>query len=552
MKTHVSFLLVLLALILAPRAAAQSRYAVGNTVANFTLTDRATGRPVQLTDFAGKVVVLEWFAWWCPFCQAAASQVGPGIVQYYVGRGGNNAKIPVLHVSVNLQPGQEAETQQFINRYGLGQVLNDFDRGLANRFQSGGQPIFAIINGVAGSTSHKQWELVFSQLGYGSTQAPINDLRNAIDSVRAASAENPVTPPVTPPTVALSFVIQPQPLVVTPGTPVTLNAAATGAGTPLYQWFRDGVSLAGATSSEFSLPAAALSDAGLYTVRVTAGTSVVTSTAARLTVNPVTAGLTNRLGGLSVLTSLAADQELTVGFDSRGGAKPLLIRAAGPSLGALGVPGTIADPRLTLFNGTTAVVANDNWAGNGEVAAAVAAQGAFAFTSTASLDAALVLPVDGARSVKVAGRAPGAVIVEVYDAGAGNSSRLTSVSALHQVGPGSPVLTAGFTINGTGTKTVLIRAVGPSLAQFAVPGFLSDPKLALFSTAGPAEKIAENDTWAPGLADTFSGVGAFPYVRGSLDAALVATLAPGGYTVQAGPSDGTEAGAVLIEVYELP
>jgi hypothetical protein len=33
---------------------------------------------------------------------------------------------------------------------------------------------------------------------------------------------------------------------------------------------------------------------------------------------------------------------------------------------------------------------------------------------------------------------------------------------------------------------------------------------------------------------------------------LVATLAPGGYTVQAGPSDGAEAGAVLIEVYEVP
>jgi hypothetical protein len=341
-------------------------------------------------------------------------------------------------------------------------------------------------------------------------------------------------------------------LVVTPGTPVTLNAAATGSGTPLYQWFRDGVSVAGATSSEFSLPAAALGDAGLYMARVTAGANVITSAAARLTVNPVPVGLTNRLGGLSVLTTLAADQELTVGFNSQGPAKALLVRAAGPSLGALGVPGTTADPRLTVFNGTTAVVSNDNWGGNPEVAAANLAQGAFALASSASLDAALVLPVAGARSVKVAGRTAGTVIVEVYDAGTGNSSRLTSVSALHQVGPGSPVLTAGFTITGTGTKTVLIRAVGPSLSLFSVPGALSDPKLELFNTAGTPEKIAENDTWAPGLVDTFSSVGAFQYLRSSLDAALVATLAPGGYTVQAGPSDGDEAGAVLIEVYELP
>ena len=83
MKTLVAASLVLLALLAAPTAAAQSRYSVGHTVANFTLTDRATGRPVQLTDFAGKIVFLEWFAWWCPFCQAAAAQIEPGIVQAY-------------------------------------------------------------------------------------------------------------------------------------------------------------------------------------------------------------------------------------------------------------------------------------------------------------------------------------------------------------------------------------------------------------------------------------------------------------------------------------
>jgi thiol-disulfide isomerase/thioredoxin len=136
---HPSLLLLLLAvLLIAPRAAAQARYAVGDTVANFTLTDRATGRPVSLADFAGKVVLLEWFAWWCPFCQAAAAQIEPGIVRHYAGRGGNAAGLPVMHVSLNLQSGQEAQTQQFVSAYRLGLVLNDFDRALANRFQAGG------------------------------------------------------------------------------------------------------------------------------------------------------------------------------------------------------------------------------------------------------------------------------------------------------------------------------------------------------------------------------------------------------------------------------
>lgn len=76
----------------------------------------------------------ERFAWWCPFCQAAASQVRPGIVDHYNSRGGNPAGLPVLHVSLNLESGQEADTQRFINSYGLGQILNDSNRAVAHRF----------------------------------------------------------------------------------------------------------------------------------------------------------------------------------------------------------------------------------------------------------------------------------------------------------------------------------------------------------------------------------------------------------------------------------
>lgn len=52
------------------------------------------------------------------------------------------------------------------------------------------------------------------------------------------------------------------------------------------------------------------------------------------------------------------------------GAKPLVNRAAGPSLGALGVPGTISDPKLELFAGATKTDENDNWGGPGNLTAA--------------------------------------------------------------------------------------------------------------------------------------------------------------------------------------
>lgn len=174
-------------------AAGAGLYRAGDIVQNFTLTNRATRQPVELTDLEGKIVFLEWFAWWCPFCQASAPQVAAGIDQWYEERGGNPAGIPVMHVAVNLQSGQEAQTQNFVARAGFGFVLEDFNRAVASRFQSGGQPIFAIINGVTNSPSHQPWELLLHQDGYGRRDfsESIRDFRAVIDTVR-----KPPLPPV--------------------------------------------------------------------------------------------------------------------------------------------------------------------------------------------------------------------------------------------------------------------------------------------------------------------------------------------------------------------
>lgn len=182
-------------LLSAGEAPAATRYREGDIVENFTLTDRATRRPVQLADLAGKIVFLEWFAWWCTFCQAAAPQVDAGITEWYRDRGGNPAGLPVIHVAVNLQGGQEAQTSNFVARAAFGLVLEDFNRALANRFQSGGQPIFAIINGVTNSPSHRPWELLRHQDGYGTRDFSLSiaDFRAVMDAVQA-----PLPPPDPP------------------------------------------------------------------------------------------------------------------------------------------------------------------------------------------------------------------------------------------------------------------------------------------------------------------------------------------------------------------
>jgi len=259
----------------------------------------------------------------------------------------------------------------------------------------------------------------------------------------------------------------------------------------------------------------------------------------------------SRLSNVSVRTTLAANQILTVGLTMQGGKKPVLLRAAGPSLAALGVEGTMSDPSLALFDNTTRIATNDNWNGVTTVASAAATVGAFPFATSTSLDAALVAEIDGGRTLQVSGPSAGNVVVEAYDAGSGENPRLTNLSALNVVGSGGDRLIAGFTITGSTTKSTLIRAVGPSLVPLGVAGTLADPKLEVFTAANPPVRIADNDTYSATLSGVFASVGAFALLPGSKDAALLINLPPGGYTVHASGADGGT-GTAIVEVYEVP
>lgn len=325
------------------------------------------------------------------------------------------------------------------------------------------------------------------------------------------------------------------------GSAVTFTAAAAGAGTVTYQWFRDGTALPGATQSTLTLPRAGAADAGAYTVAAANAAGRTVSPAAVLTVSPA-AWLSN----VSLRTTLAAGQNVIVGFVVAGGTKDLLVRAAGPALAGFGLPGAMPDPRVELFRGAVRLTANNDWPAG--LAATTSALGAFPFAA-ASRDAALLQPLAGDATVQVSGAVGGTVLIEGYDAGRGSAVRLVNLSARNRVGTGGDILIAGFFVAGTGNQRVLVRAVGPGLAPFGVAGFLADPKLELFD--GTA-RLAENDTWDADLAPTFAAVGAFALPAGSRDAALVAALPAGrSYTVQISGVGGAT-GEALVEVYELP
>jgi hypothetical protein len=328
---------------------------------------------------------------------------------------------------------------------------------------------------------------------------------------------------------------------ITAGGDVTLSVVATGMPPPAYQWLKDDVAVAGATNSSLTLSTVSAANAGSYSVVITNSAGSVTSSVAALTV-----GAASALSNLSVRTTMASGQILTVGAVVNGGAKTILIRAAGPALSAFGLAGMI-DPRLELYtSGSLPVAVNDDWPAT--LAPTFASLAAFPFAN-GSRDAALSQSLSGSFTVQARGTGPGTILVEAYDSTGGMSTRLVNLSARSQVGTGSDILIAGFALAGTGTKELLIRAIGPGLTAFGVTGTLVDPTVQVI--AGTGSVVATNDNWDPSLASTFAQVGAFGLQPGSRDAAVLVTLAAGAtYTVQvAGVNNGT--GEALIEVYEV-
>ena len=88
-------------------------------------------------------------------------------------------------------------------------------------------------------------------------------------------------------------------------------------------------------------------------------------------------------------------------------------------------------------------------------------------------------------------------MAEVYELyGPGLNSKLGNVSGRGFVGTGDNVLIGGFIVGDVGSGTVVVRALGPSLASFGVSQPLSDPILTIYDSNGSA--IATNDNWQDG------------------------------------------------------
>jgi hypothetical protein len=223
--------------------------------------------------------------------------------------------------------------------------------------------------------------------------------------------------------------------------------------------------------------------------------------------------------------------------------KTVVVRARGPSLAQFGVPGTLANPQLTLYSGQAPIDSNDDWQ-QGADAAQVQASGFAPLDAAESAIIATLQPGGYTAIVSGVGSTTGVAIVEVFEVDAATTP-LVNVSARALVQTGDNVMIAGFIIQGDTPLTVVIRARGPSLAQFGVPGPLANPQLTLYSGQTP---IASNDDWQQAAnAPQITTSGFAP--SHSAESAILVTLQPGAYTAIVNGANATT-GVAIVEVFK--
>lgn len=144
------------------------------------------------------------------------------------------------------------------------------------------------------------------------------------------------------------------------------------------------------------------------------------------------------------------------------------------------------------------------------------------------------------------------VVPTVISGGGGNDRAFVNISTRGRItGPNDSVI-VGFVIGGTVPRTILLRAVGPSLGAFGVLDGIQRPAITLFRGS---TIVASNDNWRVAdverLNTAFDRAGAFRLGTSSSDAALLLALTPGAYTMAAAGVAGST-GTILAEAYELP
>jgi uncharacterized protein (DUF1800 family) len=361
--------------------------------------------------------------------------------------------------------------------------------------------------------------------------------------------------------------MQPVSQTVESGCAAVFSAPATSStgGIVTYQWYWNGIGIIGAIDPTYVVYDSSASNNGTYLCVATDSNGSATSGNATLDV--VSSSDPGRLINISsrALSGNGANQLIAgyvVGGSGTSGSEAVLIRASGPALAGFGVSGALPDPELTLNAPTGVLAINSGWGGNPEIASVASSVGAFAW-NLSSIDSALVETLSGGPyTAQVTGASgdTGVALAEVYDATPSgsytfSSPRLINISTRGQVGTGADIIISGFVIGGSTSKSVLIRASGPALSTFGIPGYLPDPELSLYRSNGDGTNtlLQTNTGWGgnPQISAAAGSAGAFSWGSyATPDSAILVTLSPGAYTAEVFGAVG-DTGVALVEIYDV-
>ena len=230
--------------------------------------------------------------------------------------------------------------------------------------------------------------------------------------------------------------------------------------------------------------------------------------------------------------------------------KKVMVRGIGPSLAGFGITNPLADPTLEVHDGVSTLGTNDDWKVRPDNSSQQAEIEAMNLAPTNDKESAIMmtLPANNAGYTAVLrgkNDTTGIGVVEVYDLDTTANSRLANISTRGLVESGDNVLIGGI-IASTGETKVVVRAIGPTLANFGITNPLLDPTLELYDDSGTA--VATNDDWQTSQKDLIEETNLPP--NDPRESAIFAALRAGNYTAVVRGKNGAT-GIAVVEAYNV-